>query len=140
MNAEILIYNVTDSDRLAIIRITAFRLGLVLKEIEKEQYSLPLGYLAGVNGIDGTAIDEDGDFDDEMLVMCDLDRAELNELIDSLRSENVIIPLKAMLTETNAKWSSLRLHREISAEHEAMKALSAKKQTAHPIHKRKKRK
>ena len=40
---------------------------------------------------------------------------------DYLRQNRCTVALKAVLTQTNAGWSSQRLHRELAAEHEAMR-------------------
>ena len=37
-----------------------------------------------------------------------------------MRQEKVNVPLKAVITETNLKWTSLALHDEITEEHKYM--------------------
>ena len=69
-----------------------------------------------------------------MLVMCGLSGSEMNALLDALRQQNVNIPLKAVLTETNAKWSLARLYKELSAERDMFKAMAAKKAAGKGLH------
>ncbi|MDO4981932.1 MAG: DUF3783 domain-containing protein [Eubacteriales bacterium] len=67
-------------------------------------------------------------------IMCGLSGSEMNALLDALRRQNINIPLKAVLTETNAKWSSARLYKELSAERAAFKAIAAKKAAGKGLH------
>ena len=50
-----------------------------------------------------------------------------HKALDALRRAGIRIALKAVVTETNAGWSSARLHRELAAEHEAMRKLDRKR-------------
>ena len=52
--------------------------------------------------------------------------AQLDALLSALRRSRVLIPLKAVVTEDNAAWSSIKLHDELFREHEAMKTVRAK--------------
>ena len=86
---------------------------------------MPLGQLAG---LDVSAAEEEETtevFRDEMLVMCGLGQGQFQAFLDQLRRSRATVALKAVLTESNAAWSSFRLHREIAAEHEAMKNISS---------------
>ena len=51
---------------------------------------------------------------------------QLDALLTDLRRSRVLIPLKAVVTEDNAAWSSIKLHDELFREHEAMKSVRAK--------------
>ena len=59
------------------------------------------------------------DFVEEMLMMCQVG-GKMNGLLAWLRKENVIVPLKAVMTQTNQFWTSLELYHEIKREHEQM--------------------
>ena len=56
----------------------------------------------------------------EMLVMCGLNRAQFNRLLDDMRRMRAAVPLKAVLTDTNAQWTADRLFAELSAERDAI--------------------
>ena len=45
---------------------------------------------------------------------------KMNGLLAWLRKENVIVPLKAVMTQTNQFWTSLELYHEIKREHGQM--------------------
>ena len=115
----LLCYNLT-GDRAAKIKFTAMRLKIRICDVAQEDYHQPLAALSGrCAKMEGAAGKED--FTDEMLVMAGFSSALMNQLLQTFRQMKIPpVPLKAMLTETNGQWDSCRLHREISAEHEAM--------------------
>ena len=118
----VLLYNIS-ADKLKKIRVILQPQpqGLVVTE---EEFALPVGQLAGVDGLSpAEKAQEDAEeaFREEMLVMCDLPSPVFSAFLNALRQNRCPVALKAVLTETNAGWSSVRLHRELAAEHEAMK-------------------
>ena len=105
------------------IRMICLKLGLQIRNIDKEQYMEPIGGLAGVPGfaLTGEAYTGEG-FDDEMLLM----KGFTNHLLDSfLREFRMLrlepVALKAVLTESNCAWNSLELHDELVKEHQQMR-------------------
>ena len=129
----VLLYNLSDAEKAARIRFVLFKLGLPWREVRLEEFSLPVGRLAGLE-LDGEEEEAAEPFTGEMLVLCDLSRPQFGALLDQLRQARAPVALKAVLTEHNALWSSHRLYRELSAEHEAMKGLAprqAKKNSRH---------
>ena len=123
--AEVFLYNIRDREKLNKIRFVLFKLGLSCREIAPEDFAQPIGYLAGLPGF--APSDETPEpFEGEMLVILDLDSARFSALLNGLRQSRVPVALKAVVTEHNVHWSSSRLFRELSAEHEAMKRAGAK--------------
>ena len=126
----VLLYNIS-ADKLKKIRVILLRLGLQGRVVMAEEFSLPVSQLAGLEAFSPaeTAQEDAGEpFREEMLVMCDLPSPMFSAFLNALRQNRCPVALKAVLTETNAGWSSTRLHRELSAEHEAMK------QAANSVH------
>ena len=121
-------------ERLDAVNITASRMGLTVKELTADEFGIVIGFLAGLDGFTDEKQDAQGSFDEEMLIMCGLSGGEMNALLNALRRENVNIPLKAVLTETNAKWSPARLYKELSAERDMFKAMAAKKAAGKGLH------
>lgn len=122
---KVLLYNIPEGEKRRRILVALLRLGITARDVAPEEYACPIGALAGLEGYapaDGSA---DGGFTDEMLVMCGLPQKKFGAFLDALRASRVSVALKAVLTETNAGWSSLELHRAIRAEHEAMRAALA---------------
>ena len=119
----VLLYNIS-ADKLKRIRVILLRLGLQGRVITPEEFSLPVGQLAGIDGLspaEAALEAAEETFREEMLVMCDLPSPVFSAFLNALRQNRCPVALKAVLTEINAGWSSVRLHRELAAEHEAMK-------------------
>ena len=119
----VLLYNIS-ADKLKKIRVILLRLGLQGRVVTAEEFALPVGQLAGLEDFSPaeTAQADAGEaFREEMLVMCDLPSPLFSAFLNALRQNRCTVALKAVLTETNAGWSSIRLHRELAAEHEAMR-------------------
>lgn len=118
--AMVLLYNLRDTDKRMKLKLCLYRQGLRCLDVAPEDFGHPVGYLLGLAGYGPGEADEG--FEDEMLVMHDLSRGQFSALLDALRQEHVPVALKAVVTETNAAWSSSRLRRELAAEHAAMRA------------------
>ena len=116
-----LLYNFKDTAQLQKIRFALFKLGINGRTVAPEELSHPVGYLCGLDGFSPAEEPAAGNFSDEMLVLCGLTGAQLDALLSALRRSRVLIPLKAVVTEDNAAWSSIKLHDELFREHEAMK-------------------
>ena len=116
--ATVLLYNIGNTEKRMKIKLCLHRLGLRCRDVMPEDFGHPLGWLLGLEGYSpGT---EGECFEEEMLVMHGLSREQFGALLDALRRGGVPVALKAVVTETNAAWSSSRLHRELEAEHRAM--------------------
>lgn len=132
--ASALLYNFKDASRLQKIRFALFKLGINGRVVAPEELSHPIGYLCGLEGFSPAEKTAECGFSDEMLVLCGLSGPQLDALLSSLRRSRVVIALKAVITEDNAAWSSLKLHDELRREHEAMKGTrpkDAEKRSAH---------
>ena len=118
--ALVLLYNLTDKRKLQALRFAFVKLGVRGKLVAPEEFAHPVGWLCGLEGF-SPAADPAGDgFADEMLVLCGLSGAQLDQLLNTLRRSHIAIALKAIVTEENAHWSSQRLYEELRREHEAM--------------------
>ena len=125
MNPMVLCYNLR-TEKLAKLRVLALRLGIRLRTVMPEEFALPVGALAGVSEppAELPAVEP---FDDEMIVMAHFRRGMLDAFINGMRQSRVPpIPLKAMLTETNAGWNAVQLHDTILEEHRQMEAMRKK--------------
>ena len=114
----ILMYNITDKKRKNKIMSFCIMNGIKGKMIGKEQYHQSLTALYEGEDREAEEIVE-GDFSEEMLVICNAG-VKLDRLLQFLRKEKVNIPLKAVITEKNKNWDSVKLYQEISEEHRQM--------------------
>ncbi len=117
--ALVLLFHIPEAKKRK-IRLCAARQGVAVREVAEEAFSLPLGQIAGLEGFEAAqSVIEP--FDEEMLVMAGLGRAQFSGFLDALRRERVPVALKAVLTETNAHWTPAALCRELRREHEALR-------------------
>ena len=127
--AEILVYNIKDEQKLTGIRLCALKQGAETLVVSPEDFSKPLKTVLGLESASSTdANAPNKPFESEMLVMHALDNMQFNGFLDSLRSFDISVPLKAVVTDTNISWSSEKLHRELSSER---KAISAGRKSVH---------
>ena len=121
MQKSILAYNFTP-ERLGALRLICMMLKVQLRPVPREALTQPVGYLAGVPGVEPSAESYTGDeAREEMLVMCGFMRSDLDRLLAAIRKSKLqSVKLKAMLTQHNALWSGVELLKELAQEHEYM--------------------
>lgn len=121
--AEILVYNIKDEQKLTGIRLCALKQGAETVVVYPEDFSKPLKSVLGLESVSSSDADAPEKlFEGEMLVMHALDNRQFNSFLDSLRSFDISVPLKAVVTDTNISWSSEKLYRELSSERKAISA------------------
>ena len=124
--AIVLTFNLPE-DVFARVRSLSTALGVRVKAVPQESFTLPIGAMAGMPAKAVHVPVEHATFVDPMLVMCNLDEAQFNQFLRMLRTPGIPrIPLKAVLTPHNAGWNALMLYEELSREHEAMRRLHGK--------------
>ena len=121
MNKMILAYNFAP-ERLSALKLLCMMLKVQLKPVAREQFLQPVGFLAGVPGVEKTEkVFADEGAEQEMLVMCGFMKNDLDRLLAGIRKSKLqSVKLKAMLTPTNAQWSGIDLLQELMQEHEYM--------------------
>ena len=124
----VLAYNFT-GERLAALKLACMLVKSPLKVVPREQLLQPLGYLAGVPGVEPVAEEYAGsEAAEEMLILCGFNRPELDRLLSAIRKGKLKqVALKAALTPTNALWSGVKLQGELAQEHEYMHGRKAPK-------------
>ncbi|BFK19227.1 hypothetical protein F230042K4_05180 [Mediterraneibacter glycyrrhizinilyticus] len=124
MKETILLFNLTNKQTRRKVELALFPLKLRLRYIPKDQYSQPLGALAGLGDVPPCEARYEGEeLPDTMLVFAGLSDARLNQVLSALRrSKAGIFPYKAILTPTNQFWTAPECFAEISKEHELMHA------------------
>lgn len=115
--SEVLIYNL-DPRKDAKLKMLCRKMNIGARSVEKDEYGVTLGCLLGLS--QDESVREGGDFDDEMLYIAGLSGGMLHLFLDQLRRNKLVIPLKAVRTETNLGFTSYELYRELSAEREAI--------------------
>lgn len=115
--AKVLLFNIEDGKGIKIKNLCR-KLYIETQEVDKAQFGCQMGYLLGMS--DDATVQQDADFDDEMLYLVDIDGGMLNLLLSQLRKNKATVALKAVKTDTNLGFTAFELHREISAEREAL--------------------
>ncbi len=114
----VLLFNISNPEKMTAIRLLALRLGLHCLEVSPAQQGLPLELLlSGSVNESGSCV---APFTDEMMILHALSGETFHTFLDALRINGQSVRLKAIVTEHNRSWTADRLHREISAEAEAM--------------------
>lgn len=121
MTPIVLTYHIAPA-KLAKIQVLCLRLGIRVCPVLPEDYGEPLAALAGLTEKGQYPMPTDT-FTDEMLVMAHFRPGMMDAFLNGFRQSRIPpVPLKAMLTETNAQWNSVELHRAIAEEHEMMRS------------------
>lgn len=118
--AKVLLYNFSEDNRRKKVKAALFQCAIPSREVETEEQLHPLGYLLGMESFLPFAEKAETPFTEEMIVMHDLSSGQFHRFLDSLRAEGIRVPLKAVVTEHNVQWSSLKLYAELQAEHQAI--------------------
>ena len=126
MNApQILMYNLDNPRKLKILMICG-QLKIKARSVAVSDYAQPIGALAGLRSRTDAVYSGTG-FPEEMLLMANFSGALLNGFLNAMRQNRLPgIPLKAVLTDANADWDSVRLHDESLREHIAMHSQNKK--------------
>lgn len=122
---QVLLFNIAP-DKLRRIRPLLSRLGVGCRVVEPADFGRAIGALCGRGDHPDAGETADGvpaaesTFTGEMLIMDSLSPYQFSAMLEGLRRERAAVALKAVVTDSNLGWSAARLHRELSAEHEAM--------------------
>ena len=110
----VLLFNISDVRKKAVIRLLAYRYGIRLRDVDPEQQNMTIDQLLNDPEVKSTPCQDP--FQDEMMVMHDLSKEAFHALLDELRREGKSVKLKAVVTDHNRKWTALRLRQELLAE------------------------
>ncbi len=129
MRETILLFQITDKKMKTAVASALLPLKIRVKQVSAEECGKKLGILAGVlpeEETEAPAASADGEpLTDPMMILCGIDGRKLNLVLAALRSKNVRIPYKAVLTPSNQEWTPAECLAELKREHEAMNAGSS---------------
>lgn len=107
--------------RTARLKAVLVRMGIRIKNISSDQTDQTIGYLAGLDGFGEQTAGECPVVEEEVLIMKNFSSRRIDELLMNLKRSGVSkIALKAVITDTNSKWSFYELYQELKKEHETM--------------------
>ena len=117
---RVLLYNFTEETRRKKVKAELFRMGLPSEEIPPSAQAHVLGYLLKAEDCTPAPEPPENPFREEMIVMYGLTPRQFHGFLDGLKRQGVRVPLKAVVTEHNIRWSSLQLRDELMKEAEAV--------------------
>ena len=117
--AKLLLFNIQNPETRSHLQVLSLRLNFTMSDVAPEKQCCRIRDL--LSGLTGDNPDSAPSFQDEMLVMNGFDRGDLNFFLNELRRAGHVIRLKAVVTETNAGWTSSQLHAALRLEHEALR-------------------
>lgn len=127
---RVIVYGVEkESERGALLWRVVRELNFDLREVRVEQLSDPVGSLAGLVGHHPALAPFDGEAPKgEFLLLCNLNKHQLDDFLMALKIVGVSIPYKAVLTKENRGWSFIELMAQVAQEHEQLAAARAEKE------------
>lgn len=126
MREMILYYAPDNTPHTPLLRGVAVQMGVRVKNLTPERCIQKIGYLVGMEGIEKREVSENiqryvPQMHEEMLVFSGFTEGRLEELLANLKKAGVPkINLKAVVTETNARWIVYQLYEQLREEHARM--------------------
>ena len=110
----VLLCNFTQ-DRRTKLNMICMRHKIRIRHVQPEEYGQTLAALCGLAPMQDGATSE-ATFADEVLLMANFTPALANSLLAAMRQARISVPLKAVLTPTNAAWTLPHLRDELAEE------------------------
>lgn len=122
MKPCVLLYHFQGTRRGRLLKSILVTMGVRIKNVERSEYSRPIGELAGIRKEEKEAESYEGEeLPEEMMIMCGFTQSMIQELLIRIRRQRMApVDLKAVLTPTNQNWNSLEIYEEIKKEHQMM--------------------
>lgn len=135
MKPTALLFNMTKED-LVKIGLVSIRAGFKINNIPAFKHSMTLGEIMEITEDDEGKENEnaDSEINEKMIVFCNFDGDKVNETLRELKAAEVVIPLKALLTDTNRNWSAAQLFSQLSEERRIFTEAMARYKKEHPEH------
>ena len=112
----LLLFNIAPQKRAA-LQVIALRCGCRMQIVPPERFNATLELILSGEMEEAAPAEA---FTDELLVMAGLNERQLDMALSELRRRRVYIPLKAVLTPTNAAWTPGELYAELCRERDAI--------------------
>lgn len=115
MVGKVLVYNFSE-ERLKKLKQFFLLSNILIQPVLPKDFSASIGYLAGEKGFVSPKKIGKSEFSEELFVMCGFTEDEMKLILDILKQNQFIIPLKAVLTKVNAFWSGNQLYKALKTE------------------------
>ncbi|MGO5028363.1 DUF3783 domain-containing protein [Candidatus Agathobaculum pullicola] len=104
----------------ALLKSVLVRMGVRIKNVSSEAVGQTIGCLLGRKGFDARENPEAPVLDEPVLVLDGFTDKRLEILLREMKKNDISIPYKAIVTETNLGWLFHQLYDELAQEHEMM--------------------
>ena len=143
MKETILLINFKDQQKLRKLKMALLPFKIRLKTVQPQDYCQPVGYLAGVKGMEPVSVSEvdsasemskteegteaasaskatgsQNELEKEMLVLAGITGNLFDQVLYTLRKAGTPVDYKAVLTEHNQSWNCIQLYKELEKEHQ----------------------
>ena len=105
----VLIYNFNSTKQLRMELLCA-SLGIRMRIVKPAEYQLPVELLIQQPSATGNITTKNIG---EMMLICHMNNEMLDTLLQKMRENNITVPLKAVITDTNKHWSSIELYQHL---------------------------
>lgn len=105
-------------ENLVKLKKTADKLHIKLIIAEDNEAETPIGFFAGFNGFEKS--EKSGEADNGCIIFSGLSGKKIDTVLAELRKAEISVPLKAVLTPSNQKWSIKKLTAELAKEREKL--------------------
>lgn len=112
---NVLLFNLKENDKLLKVLDS---LNIPYKHVERNDYTQSIAFLLNKD-TKRNEISLTKPFEEEMMIMDIDNEKELDNFLLMIKTFEINIPLKAIVTENNLKWSPLFLHDELIKERQA---------------------
>jgi hypothetical protein len=112
----LLLFNIAPQKRAA-LQVIGLRCGCRMQAVPTEAFGATMAQLLSGETTESASTKP---FTGELLVMAGLNERQLDTVLTELRRRKVHIPLKAVLTPTNADWTAAELYTELCRERDAI--------------------
>lgn len=115
----VLLYFPQKTPYLSNLKAILIQMGVRIRTVEPSQVTQKVGYLAGLDGYASSPVPETlPSISQEVMVMKYFTGGRMDQLFAAMRKKHIPpIPLKAVVTDTNASWTFFELYMEIKKEH-----------------------
>lgn len=115
----ILSYNLSDQQTEK-LNLIAKKLNVSHKPVPLDSANEKIGCLCGFKGFEKTGVPCEAPPMEQCLIFSGIQRKNIEALLKELKSAQLIIPLKAMVTPSNQRWTLTALITELKKEHKLM--------------------
>lgn len=116
----VLYFDPKGGEQAAALKSILVRMGVRIKNVPSDAVGQTIGHLLGRKGFDARENPEAPALSEPVLVLDGFTDKRLEILLREMKKSGVVVPYKAVVTETNLGWLFHQLYDELAREHEAM--------------------